>query len=304
MMRYVSFEEKRKFARLKFAFCGNDKNYLDIVAFIPPTVTPVRNRNARSNETSEEQRQYNERASVNKFKLYIKHNCSDGLFVTFTFGRKVCPVDYDGVTAVMKVYFRRLRSWCLSVGIPLRWLYVVETGVRGGRYHVHAVLNGDVPYDRIKAFWDGDGIGFAHIKPISQSTRDLDDVAGYMAKAPAGKHSYHKSDSMVLPEIEVDDGLLGEDVLMAIAWDADYNPAVVAGVFEQRFPGYCYVCHEGYYSDRLMSPYLHVEMEKIISAEARAQQYVLLSEGQLPYTPSFLRRLEPDQAELLVHGVA
>lgn len=263
--------ERNRCARMQITFMGKDADFLDVRAYLPPD---SRMRAGRMHETSDAQKEYNNTQSAKKLRMLIKHNFSSGhdWFVTFTFGRKLCPTSYDGVQDVMVGYFESLRKLCKKFGLPLRWIYVIEIG-KHGRYHVHAVINGEVPRDIVSRCWDS---GRMYFELVADDTTQLDKLATYMSKAPVGKHSYHTSKTIEYPDTETDDGLMGENVLKAIAYDADYDERVIASVMEQLFPGYRYVHGVGYYCERLMSPYLYVEMERIRDKERRQEKYIML----------------------------
>ena len=266
-------KEKKRVARLQMTFMGKNADYLEVKAYLP--CGGNRMRRERFQETSDFQKNYNNNMSAKKLRMLVKNNfgCGSDHFVTFTFGRKH-PIDYDGVQKVMYDYFKALARYCKGL-VPLRWLYVIEIG-QHGRFHIHAFINADIPIDFIQHYWDDKGIGRTHFEVVVADTVQLDKLAEYMAKAPQGKHSYHTSRTVEFPETETDDGLMDAETLMEIAYASDYNEAVVAGVFEQRFPGYRFVRRIGYYSEHLMSPYLFVEMERIRDGSERRERYVEL----------------------------
>ncbi|MBR1494419.1 MAG: hypothetical protein IJ601_05165 [Acidaminococcaceae bacterium] len=320
-----------EYARLKIYQCG--ENHLELVNYLHrgSKVRGVVCRGGRTGKpTSKEQEKYNDRITADRIRRYVKTNfsCGRDMFATLTYQPDCAPLSHSQVVKDMGRLAKRMQRWYNKTDFELIWLYVIEV-TKAGAYHIHMFYTEGMPGDVLERVW---GNGDVKVRTVSNKTLQLDDVAAYVAKCPKGKQAYHCSTNIKSPTEETDDKLMDVSVFKSLAYEEKYDVVAVKAVMEQLFPGYRMVIRDdqttcGYYCEYLNSPYLFVEMERIQDASERSRQYSNIAKQNITplrqmhdknywndmaddvsrtdgYSTSFMRRLDPDQRDAFLDGVA
>ena len=265
--------------------CGD--NYIEVNAWLrsgSDLPRPSLPRQRTGEKTSDVQQRYNDRKSAALCRQLIKTNFSSGedSFFTLTFGRGDCPATYDELLYVMKKFTKSVQRYCDKHELIYRWLFVVELTAKG-RCHVHMLMNGDIPADIVETVWREYG-GRIHRRRIGYSTKDLDTLAAYIQKQPAGRHGFHYSKkTLQMPVRERDEKLLEPGLFKSLAYESHFAKTDVADVMERLFPGFRMVMDAddrefcGWIDECMRTPYMFVELERIRDDRARQQQYERLS---------------------------
>lgn len=279
--------------------CG--ENYIEVNAWLKRGSYSFRQsvtRHKTGEKTCESQQQYNDRQSVALCRQLIKTNFSSGKdwFITLTFRWEKCPDTYEELLYVMKKYLKVIQQYSNKHEIVFRWLFVVEQTARG-RYHVHMLVNRDVPRDVLEDRWDT--YGRLYVEKIGYSTKDLDKLAAYIQKAPVGKHGYHYSKkTLQMPVKERDEKLMEPSIFKSLAYESHFAKVDVAEAIERLFPGYRMVMDAddreccGWIDEWAMTPYMYIELERIRDDAERERQYERLAKQTQCLTPS--RRMNRD----------
>lgn len=104
--------------------------------------------------SSDKQRNLNDVNGRKYFERKIHTNfTSDDLWITYTFTNEYHPSSFKEATDYFRKYIRTINAARKKLDIPnAKYMYVVEKSSKG-RYHLHVVMDGQLPMDVVVKKW-------------------------------------------------------------------------------------------------------------------------------------------------------
>jgi len=145
---------------------------------VAPNLGNTSSRAPREKPTKEAVRKVNQRKAVERCEDKLRANFKPyDKFTTLTFAEN--PDSKQKAARAYDAFMKRLRRRCDKLGIEVRFCKTIEQGERTGRWHIHAVINDEVPYELIRDCWAkcgnifvkslwGDGSGFANVHNLAE----------------------------------------------------------------------------------------------------------------------------------------
>lgn len=101
---------------------------------------------------------------------------------------------------LLRNFIRQVKRLHKKMGLPpLKYIAVTERGKRGGRYHHHVTLSGDV----LEGLWKH---GYVNSRYLQFTEDGLAGLGNYIMKSPVGKKAWSASKKLVDPEPKTRDG--------------------------------------------------------------------------------------------------
>ncbi len=149
-------------------------------------------------KSSATQQRLNERNATRALTRLINCNFGTGDYmVTLEYQNWCRPDNIEQVKADMRNYIRRLQYHYRKQGIVMKYIMVFEEGEFRGNLHVHLFLTGGISRDKIEDLW---GRGCANCKRLQpEHYEGLDQIAGYVSKAPKGTKRWIPSKNLDKP---------------------------------------------------------------------------------------------------------
>lgn len=139
---------------------------------------PGTKRAERAEPTSLSQEQVNIRMAEKRLRRIINHNFYPGdLYITLDYEPESRPKDGEGIRKHGDGFKRRIRALYKKLGIPLKYVYVVERGERGALHH-HILIPDGAPIKELRKLWPH---GRIHVAPLDES-RQYRRLAAYFIK--------------------------------------------------------------------------------------------------------------------------
>ncbi len=155
-----------------------------------------RGRRGRYRVTSEAQRRYNAKCAAWCVCDYLHANfCDQDIALRLSYASAVTVEEAERhiVNFLRRVSYAFKRA---ELG-ALKYLYVTEEGVKGGRVHHHLVLSGGLDRDVLEKMW---GLGYANSERLQFTEDGLAGLSRYIVKRPCTARSFKRSRNLVKPE--------------------------------------------------------------------------------------------------------
>lgn len=138
-------------------------------------------RQKRKKPTQEQIQRNNQRNRLKRIRRMAKWNWQEGdPFLTLTYARGRRPETIQEARKQVTEFLRKLRRAYKKQGTPLKYLYLIEQGSKGG-IHCHMLINRIRDYDMlVSKYWP---YGGTHPEPV-RDEESLEKVASYLAKTP------------------------------------------------------------------------------------------------------------------------
>ena len=139
---------------------------------------PGAKRAEKAKPTTLSQEQLNIRMAEKRLRRIINHNFYPGdLYITLDYEPKNRPKDRETIRKHGNDFKRKLRTRYKKLGIPLRYIYVVERGERGALHH-HILIPDGASVKELRKLWPH---GRIHVDPLDGS-RQYRRLAAYFIK--------------------------------------------------------------------------------------------------------------------------
>lgn len=149
-------------------------------------------------KTRKAQQNLNDKNARKTLTRKINANFGEGDFWC-TFNLSENPDSYEEVYKIMKNYIRRLNYRRKKEGLPnVKCIYVVEIG-KGGRAHVHAVMDGMLDRDTVEDLWKHGKRN--HVRRLEPDDFSLTGLATYISKDPQGRKRWSSTKNLKEPKI-------------------------------------------------------------------------------------------------------
>ena len=219
-------------------------NFLDVYVF--PVFPKARGRSKKRKPSTEIQKKLNQKYRENKLKYLLNVNfTNEDMEIRLGYDDEYLPADYKQCQKDVANFHRRLNRFRIAVGLPpLKYIYCIERGEKGGRFHVHDTMSGgtvdtsDETIKRIKPFFRGKsedeikadikkggykqcvkmlwGKGYTHTDDLDFDDDGLKSLAKYKVKEPQtaaaeieGKvRRWSTSKNLIQPEIKERDNYI------------------------------------------------------------------------------------------------
>lgn len=143
--------KRENYMRERRTHCGQEYQDVEVFPMSDRERKPIRAR--KEALSSPAQKTLNDRNSKRYFRQLVKTNFGAGdLAVDPTFAQE--PESYEEAMRQLRNYIRRLRRARVKAGLePLKYVAVIERGVRSRRLHIHMIINGGLPEEQVKGLW-------------------------------------------------------------------------------------------------------------------------------------------------------
>lgn len=168
---------------------------------------PGTKRAGKAKPTTLSQEQVNRRMAERRLRRIINHNFFPGdLYITLDYDPKHRPEDREGIKKHGNDLKRKLRTLYKKLGLPLKYIYVVERGGRGALHH-HILIPDGASVKELRKLWP---YGRIHVAPLDDSGQ-YRKLAAYFIKyavktrktdAFLMKKYYESSRNMVMPKVK------------------------------------------------------------------------------------------------------
>lgn len=209
--------------------------YVEIYPILSTWENAAKARKKRK-ESSEAQRQLNERNARKRIEILFNENFSErDTFATLTFRDQV--EEGDARAAVQKLV-RRARAYVrrdtTTETQEIKYIYVIEGNTQANeteRYHVHMVISG-ISREALEDLWEHGRINTRRLQPDANQFTGL---SRYMTKSRRFKRRWSCSKNLRRPEPKTSDHKISRRKIERLAADTR-----VAGreIFERAYPGF------------------------------------------------------------------
>ena len=225
--------------REKKYVCGE---YLDV--FIYPVFETGENagrKREKRKPSTEAQKKLNERHRKEKLVRLLHANFTpDDLEIHLTYSEQ--PESDEDAARHLRNYIRRVQRLRKKQGLPpLKYIAVTERGKKGGRYHHHVTLSGEIDRDTLESMWPH---GYANSRRLQFTEEGLAGLGNYIVKSPVGKKAWTASKNLVDPEPKTRDGRISARKARELAENIQDNTQ-----FEKLYPGYNMSSAEAFHND-------------------------------------------------------
>lgn len=180
---------------------------------VAPNLGNTSGRAQRQKPTKAAVQKVNQRHAVERCEDKIRANFLPGdKFITLTFADScTCQSRHDASRAY-DAFIKRLRRRCDKSGIEVKFCKTIERGERTGRWHIHAIINDDVPYELIRSCWSkcgsvfvtalwGDNSGFANVHNLAEYFVGVHKKGKCIGDKPKSERTYSFSANCVEPVV-------------------------------------------------------------------------------------------------------
>ena len=170
-------------------------------------------RRSRCNPTKEAQAWGNKRRAEDYF-FYLIHN-NFGLEdrrLDLDIAWPNMPKSVEELKRIMRNFVQRLRRLYARHGLELRFVWVPEVTL-GGRFHVHAFINGGVMTELIQKCWR---IGRANSSPFQYDREGLRGYIHYVFKKPIVSKHWCATKNLKKPKERTSDYILQRRIVDAV----------------------------------------------------------------------------------------
>lgn len=225
--------------REKKYVCGE---YMDV--FIYPVFETGENagrKREKRKPSTEAQKKLNERHRKEKLVRLLHANFTpEDLEIHLTYSEQ--PESDEEAARHLRNYIRRVQRLRKKQGLPLlKYIAVTERGKKGGRYHHHVTLSGEIDRDTLESMWPH---GYANSRRLQFTEEGLAGLGNYIVKSPVGKKAWTASKNLVDPEPKTRDGRISARKARELAEDIQDNTQ-----FEKLYPGYQMSAAEAFHND-------------------------------------------------------
>lgn len=227
-------------------------NYLQVDIY--PVFAKAGARRKKRKPTSEVQQKLNEKHSRERIVMLANANFTpQDIRLDLTFRPDALPENADEAQRVIRNFFRRLKRYRKSAGLPeLKYICVLEASPTG-RYHFHLIMSGGVDMRTLSDLW---GLGIICTAPLEFNENGIAELVNYITKN-TGKNERRVSASRNLknPSEKTVDGRLTQKKVQELAGLTD-----CAAEFEALYPGYRFDSASPFWNDYNAHQYLTVRM--------------------------------------------
>jgi hypothetical protein len=240
-------------------------NYLTVHVFpVFQIIAGARRRKGKA--TTETQKKLNQKYREEKIMYLMNENFEEGdLEIGLSYSDEMLPENYEDVQKDIRNFVRRLKRYRAKENLPeIKYLYVIERGGKGGRWHAHFATNGDMNRDVVESLW---GKGTAHTFRMHFDEEGLKGIAKYKVKEPEtpiaeldGKkiHRWGASKNLKKPRIPKDrDGFISKKTVAEIR-----EGKVAEREIERLYPGYIVTNWEAMKNTVNNGEYLTIQLRK------------------------------------------
>lgn len=215
---------RKRFIREKRIYCGKDYLEVDII----PCGNPEKGRGKKREESSQKQKNLNEKNSKRRFVQLGKANFGEGdLCVDCTYADDFLPKTIRQACKDMENYIRRLKYHMAKINIELKYMMVTEFTVEGEedreeeiddrekpvRVHHHLIINGGLDRDFIESLWSKKvkgkkervSMGFCNADRLQPNENGIEARCNYMQKRKRGCKRFSCSQNLKKPEVKKND---------------------------------------------------------------------------------------------------
>jgi hypothetical protein len=239
----------RCYYREKQVFAGN---YLQVDIY--PVFAKAGARKKKRKPTSEVQQKLNEKHSRERIVWLANENFTpEDIRLDLTFRPDALPEDAEGAQRVIRNFFRRVKRYRKTAGLPeLKYICVLEASP-SGRYHFHLIMSGGVDMRTLSDLW---GLGIIRTAPLEFDENGVAGLVDYITKN-TGKNERRVSTSRNLkkPAEKTTDGRLTQRKVQELAGLTD-----CAAEFEALYPGYRFASAAPFWNEYNGHQYLTVRM--------------------------------------------
>ncbi len=149
-------------------------------------------------KTRKAQQNLNDKNARKTVTRLINANFDKGdYWCTFNFSEN--PTSFEEVDKIMGNFIRRLNYKRKKQGLPnVKYVYVTEIG-KGGRAHVHAVMDGLLDRDTVEDTWKHGKRN--HVRRLDPDDFGLTGIATYLSKDPKGRKRWKASRNLKKPKV-------------------------------------------------------------------------------------------------------
>lgn len=221
--------------------------------------TRNRQRAPKRKESRTEQINLNHKRTRLKITRLINQNfTAEDLAVHLTY--KDIPPSPEQARKDVTNYIRRLKAWRQKHGLDeLRYLYVIEYGAldqmgNPKRIHIHMLVSG-MDRDEAERIWKR---GRANSHRLQPDDYNLEGIARYICKLPAGGRQWAASRNLKPPEVRYPRHRVSRRRAAEIARDAEAAQEAI----QKQFPGLRVLRVEAKISDYCAGAYIYACMRK------------------------------------------
>lgn len=169
--------------------------------------------------------------------------------------------DWKAMQALARKYIRRMNDLRHAKGLKsAKYIYVLEgheSGDRRKRLHWHALIEGGLTREELKALW---AYGRARVDELDTSgPQGLTPLVRYLCKAPQGYHRWACSKGLKQPRATVAERKISARAARKIADDSRMTRAAA---LEKIYPGYEYVDSEVRTNPVVPGCYIYARMRR------------------------------------------
>lgn len=222
-------------------------------------------RRSRCNPTKEAQAWGNKRRAEEYF-FYLIHN-NYGLAdqrLDLDFAWKNMPKGMDEFKRVMRNFVQRLRRLYRRWGLELKFVWIPEETL-GGRYHVHAFVNGGVPIGLIEKCW---GLGRANYSLFQYDREGLKGYIHYVFKKPLTARHWCATKNLKKPQERSSDYILQRRIVDAVR-RGDYS------ALEKALPEWEVIAHREEWEEPTVMNW-DVVASDVVDNEVDGQPYLYI----------------------------
>ena len=248
--------------------CGD---YLEVNIF--PVFRKAQGRGKRAKPTSAVQARLNEHNAEQKLVRILHANFTGQDYeIHLTYADENLPQSDEETARDVQTFMRRVKRRYHKLAIELKYVYVIEGGVGGTRYHHHVTLSGGMDRTELEQLW---GYGYANCRQLQFNENGVEGLAKYLTKqfrAHKDELVFRKrwcgSKNLTKPEPKERDGKLSRHKVQALAtYEAESRRA-----FEELYEGYDLSEAKPFYNDVNGGYYSHVKMYKRDAAFANTKR--------------------------------
>ncbi len=211
--------------------CGD---YMEVAIY--PVYTKAKGRGKRKKPSTEIQAKLNRRHAADTLRRLLHTNFTEkDLFVTLTFDDLSLPASVEDAQRLLQNFLRRAKRLYGKKGLEVKYIYVLEYGVKHDRLHAHLVISGGVTRAELEKLW---GLGVVSADALRFEKDGLAALARYLTKGgeTASRTTWKRwsgSRNLEKPTVTERDGRLSHRKMAALCQnggDANY--------LETQYDGY------------------------------------------------------------------
>lgn len=232
--------------------CGDYKEVYVYPVYAETTKGGARRRKAKP--TCEAQAKLNKRISENNLIRLLNANFTKkDIAFDLTYKKGKEPTDKKQAEKDVANFLRRLKRYRKKQGLSeLKYIGVIERGVKSGRYHHHLVISGGVDINTLATMW---GKGYTKAQPLQFDETGLIGKGKYLVKQSLSFRSFNASRNLVRPQPTSRDGRISQKKAFDMCMDI-YNKEV----FEKMYEGYALAEAKSFYNEVNGGIYLEIRL--------------------------------------------